>query len=266
MAEIGFFLKKFIGAILMPLPISLFIICLSLYLFKKRNHKIARRIAIIGLSLLVIFSLPITSQYFIRPIEFAYPKLPLEDPSYLKTLKPDYIVVMGCWHSDDKKLPLVAKIHQCSLPRVVQAVQMWHQYPDATLIFSGVGVDESDIAKGKVSDPAINAQLAMGLGVDKKQILLIEGTRDSEEEIAAQKKVVANSKFIVVSSATHISRLDLIYRHQGMYPIFSPAEYVSSHGEFSWRLLLPSASALQQSERAIYEYLGLAWVKVKSIF
>lgn len=266
LAEFGFFIKKLIGTLVMPLPISLFLILFSLYLFKKRHNKRARQVALFGLSVLFVFSLPITSQYFIKPIEFAHPKLPLEDPTYLASLKPDYIVVMGCWHSDDKKLPLVAQIHQCSLPRIIQAVQMWHQFPKTKLIFSGSGIDDEDKAKGKISDPAINAKLAAALGVAESNILLIEGTQDSEEEIAEQKKHVENSNFIVVSSATHISRLEILYSAYNLKPIFSPAEYVSGHGEFSWHLLIPSASALQQSERAIYEYMGITWVTIKATF
>ncbi|MDO6720390.1 ElyC/SanA/YdcF family protein [Psychrosphaera sp. 1_MG-2023] len=244
----------------MPIPICMAIILCGLYLYKRNRMAMARKLLIASALLVTFFSLPITSQLLIRPLELAYPKLPIEDPNYLATVKPAYVVVMGCWHSDNQLLPLVAQIHQCSLPRIIQAVQMWHQYPTLKIIFSGYAAMDD-----KKSDPAINAELAVGLGVPLSNIVLIEGPKDSLDEVLAHKKVVETSNFIVVSSATHIKRLDYLYRSNNLSPIFSPAEYVSGYGELSWRSFVPNASSIYQSERAIYEYLGLLWVTIKSV-
>lgn len=232
-----------------------------MYYFSSQKLKVARLLSFSGLTVLVFFSMPITSQFLIKSIEFSTPKLPIENDGYIAGLSPSYIVVFGCWHSDDPNLPLVAKIHQCSLPRVIQAVQIWRKIPSATIVFSGyAGVD------GKQSDPEVNAELAMELGVPGDKILLEIGTQDSEEEITRYKKLTDGKDFIVISSASHIPRLQYLFAEQNLKPVFSPAEYASSHGEFSWHLLIPSASGLRQSERGWYEVMGNLWVRLKSIF
>jgi len=258
--DIGFALKKIIGTLIMPLPITLTLIVIGLYYLNKRNPIRAKVFSALGIALLLIFSTPIVSQYLIKPFEFSYPKLEIEQPGYLANLDVSYIIVFGCWHSDDPKLPLVAQIHQCSLPRVIQGVQIWRQIPEAKLVFSGNAGKE-----GKLSDPATNAKLAISLGVPDSKIVLIEGTADSQDEIVEHKKLVGVNNFIAISSATHIPRLDTLYNKHGMTPILSPAEYVSSEGDFSWDLLVPNSSALHQSERAIYELMGNIWVRLKSV-
>lgn len=257
---LGFLLKKLIGALLMPLPISMILACAALYYCVTHQLKKAKYAGITAVSLLLFFSLPLTSQFLIHPLEFRYPKLPLEDATYIAELQPDFIVVMGCWHSDDDQLPIVAKLDQCSLPRVVQAAQIWHQYPAAKLIFSGTAG-----RNGNLSDPAINAELAQALGVEQSKVILLEGSKDSVDEVNSHKKLVAGTRFIVVSSATHMKRLDMLYQSVGLTPIMSPSEYVSSHGFLTIHSFIPSASSLKQSERALYEYMGITWTFLKSL-
>jgi uncharacterized SAM-binding protein YcdF (DUF218 family) len=201
--------------------------------------------------------MPLTSQFFIRPFEFFYPKLELSDQ------KIEYIVVLGCWHNDDDKLPLVAQLDQCSLTRIVQAVQFWYQRPDSRLVVSGW---QGKI--GKRSHPEVYAQMAISLGVPSNKIIRSVGSKDTAEEARAIKYIVTDKPLVLVTSASHMRRAVHLFQQNQMNPFPAPAEFLggSGQGDFSWTLLIPSARGLQQTERAIYEAFGNAWVEIKAIF
>ena len=262
MLELGFLIKKIIGVVLMPLPISCLLILFALYWLNRGNKKLAIRVFVLGLAVLLFFSTPIISSYLIKPLEFSVPKLEL---SKLDDSSLQYIVVLGCWHTDDPLLPLVAKLDQCSLPRVVQAVQIWRQFPESLVIFSGFDVEhEAKENLVKQSDPEVNSELAISLGLPKSNIILIEGAKDTEDEVTSIKAEVQQQPVIVISSATHMLRVKKLFNFHGISPLLSPAEYLSGHGAFSWQLFIPNARALHQSERALYEYMGISWVSLRN--
>lgn len=264
MSTIGFELKKILGVLLSPMPLFFIALAIAGFLMWRGYNKAGVRLSATALIVMLFLSTPITSRYLIWPIEFKHPKLALDSPQQiteLQKINPRHIVVLGCWHNDDDALPLVAKIHKCSLPRVVQGVKLWRLFPEATLLFSG-----HTARNDGVSHPEISARLAMDLGVPEHKILKVIGAKDTEDGINLYKHHIANTPFIVVSSATHMERVLFLYRKHGLEPILSPAEYASAHGHFSWQLFVPDAMSLYQSERAIYELLGNAWVKLKSLF
>ena len=259
--ELLFLVKKFVGGMLMPFPLTILMLLVALYLFKNNLQLLAKKIFFVAISFFLFCATPITSQLLIKPIEHQFTKLelstlPLEARNEIK-----YIWVMGCWHSDDESLPLVAKLGDCSLSRVVQASILWRQLPSVKIVFSGY-----EGKPNKLSDPEINKQLATAIGVPESSIILQIGTKDSHDEIQLMKAQTNGDKFILVSSASHLPRLKFLLEQQKLNPFLSPAEYVSSNGEFSLALFIPSSWALEQSERAIYEILGNIWVRLVSVF
>lgn len=252
-----FLFKKLVGGFFTPLPIVFLLLSYGIYQLYKGKSRQGLLCSLAGLSLLLVTSMPIVGGAVLRQYEFAYEKLNIQD---LKK-EPEYIVVLGCWHSSDEQLPLVAKIHQCSLARIVQGVQFWHKFPNSKLVFSGFSGKA-----GKPSHPEVNAQLAMDLGVPESQIILSIGNKDTAEEARVLSKTLAESPFILITSASHIPRSVRLFKAQGLSPIPSPAEYLSGHGSFSWQVLVPRASAIEQTERAMYEFLGNAWISIKLFF
>ncbi|NTS77741.1 YdcF family protein [Catenovulum sp. SM1970] len=258
MGDILFQLKKLIGVLVTPLPISLVFIILGTF-FLWRLKKVKGIIfSTIGIFILTLTSLPIISTHIVRPFEFSYPKL---DTTKLNSSPPSFIIVLGCWHSSDPLLPLAAKLHQCSLVRTVQAVQFWYQFPNSKVIFSGWEGKEN-----RKSHPQVNADVAISLGLPIENIILTSGHADTEDEANAIKHIVKDKQAILITSASHIPRAIKLFNQQGIFPHPSPAEYVSGHGDFSYQLLIPKANALYQSERGIYEILGNTWIKLKTIF
>lgn len=66
---------------------------------------------------------------------------------------------------------------------------------------------------------------------------------------------------VLVTSAAHMPRAIRNFQAVGLNPIPAPTQYLTGRGSrsslLSW---LPSSSALEKSELALHEYLGLlAW-------
>ena len=259
--EFLFVVKKLLGWLIAPLPIVFFLLGAALILCRCGWKKAGIRVGALSLIAFLFMSMPLTSQLLLKPLEFKFPKLPLENRDAMKALDFDYIVVLGCWHRDDEQLPLIAKPAACSLARTTQAVQIWHQFPRKQLIFTGSGAND-----GGEANPEINAQIAQSLGVSENNITVISGTKDTDDEAAVLRSHLADSRFVVISSASHLARIQYIFAQHQLSPILSPAEYHTAHGKITWRSFIPRASALRQSEVAIYEALGNIWVRLKTLF
>lgn len=259
--EFLFSVKKILGVLISPLPMTVCILMVGgVFLLKTPKSQYSKQVKILtisGIALLVIASSPITAFYLLRPIEIAYPK-------YQDELKQvDNIVVLGCYHSSDKKLPDIANVHPCTLYRLIEALRLSRVYPSAQLYLTGWDSDDTH----KMSHPEYSAKILMSLGVDKHRMTIIEGSKDTEDEVLVLKPVLKHKQNLVVSSASHFYRAMKLFDAHNVKVTPVPIEYLThKSGDWNWHLLIPDPDALQMTQRAVYEYLGNAWVNIKSEF
>jgi uncharacterized SAM-binding protein YcdF (DUF218 family) len=108
------------------------------------------------------------------------------------------------------------------------------------------------------------AQLAQELGVDRRDLVLEEQSGDTEDEARLVAHIVGKQPFILVTEASHMPRAMALFRKQGTNPIADPMGFRTRRGQtFGPQELLPDTEELRVSQRAVYEYLGLAWLKVR---
>ena len=108
------------------------------------------------------------------------------------------------------------------------------------------------------------AQVAQELGVGRRDMLLEEQSTDTEGEALKVAPLVGQQPFILVTEASHMPRAVALFRKQGAHPIPDPMGYYTRPGlPLSPPELFPNSEELRGSERAIYEYLGLAWAKLR---
>ncbi|MCP4157197.1 MAG: envelope biogenesis factor ElyC, partial [bacterium] len=70
--------------------------------------------------------------------------------------------------------------------------------------------------------------------------------------------------FLLVTSASHISRAVQIVKNLGMSPVPAPTDHkVKRKVQLSPDAFFPSASNLYKTERTFYEYMGIVWAKLK---
>jgi uncharacterized SAM-binding protein YcdF (DUF218 family) len=104
-------------------------------------------------------------------------------------------------------------------------------------------------------------------GVPRERILLDSASRDTRAHAVNVGRMLRDrgiSRFVLVTSATHIRRATMVFRHEGLEPIASAAALQSDEGEAPlWRRWLPSLDSLRTSEEVWYDALGLAYYRAR---
>jgi len=104
----------------------------------------------------------------------------------------------------------------------------------------------------------------MGLALQVEAILL-EKTRDTDENLAEASRVLAGRPAYLVTSALHMPRALMIAKRIGMDVTPIPCDYLASGISWSIRDLWPSPIRLYYTDSACHEYLGIAWQFLKDV-
>jgi uncharacterized SAM-binding protein YcdF (DUF218 family) len=223
-------------------------------LWFTRKEKIGKAVVLIGVVLLGILGYGFISEVLLRPLEYKYPPmLKFDDAQSVK-----WLVVLGGGHTSDPQLPANSQLSGASLARLVEGIRLHNMLPGSKLILSGgSGFDE-------VPNSEVLADVALAIGVDKRDLVLESASRDTKDEGKLIQKILGNDKFILVTSASHMPRSVALFERLGMKPIPASADYwVKNRQGLSPGMFFPSADGLMKAERVFYEYMGLAWAKLR---
>jgi len=76
--------------------------------------------------------------------------------------------------------------------------------------------------------------------------------------------MVGEEPFVLVTDAAHMPRAMALFRKQGTNTIADPTNYMDrGPTEIELGDLYPNTEGLCDGGRAVYEYLGLAWEKLR---
>ncbi|MBX6968796.1 envelope biogenesis factor ElyC [Providencia rettgeri] len=253
-----FFLKKYIGSLLMPLPLLLIIGFIGLILlWFTRWQRCGKTFTSLSLILLAVLGLQPVSDSLLAPVEGQYNKryeLITETPPQ----NIQYIVVLGGGFTYNPDWSPSSNLLNNSLPRVTEGVRLYLKHPDSKLIFTG-GKASSTISSAEVA-----AQVAQSLGVPAQDTIPLTEPKDTQEEAFEVEKIIGKSPFLLVTSANHLPRAITMFTDRGMQPFPAPAnQLVITSGINPWEKYIPSAYYFSHSERAWYEFLGTIWWHLK---
>ncbi len=258
-----FILKKIISGVLFPLPLSLLLSFLGLYLLWFTTKQKAGKILIsVGLVVLTLFSYRVLTDRLLRPLERKYDKFEIKSSSAASKIEEEsaikFVVVLGGGHSSDPELPLISQIGRSALVRLIEGIRIYRKYPDAKLFLSGGGGSDP------VSNAEVMARVAREIGVPERDIILETKSKDTKDEALFIKPIVGNEPFVLVTTASHIPRSMALFKKLGMNPIPAPVGHCVSevHGLNPYSLF-PSTGNLGKAELAIHEYLGITWAKLR---
>jgi uncharacterized SAM-binding protein YcdF (DUF218 family) len=251
----GFWLKKFISHLLLPLPFGLFLITLGIFALLVRCRKISISMIFIGFLVIALFSLHPISSTLINTLQNQYSPL-TTPPSNVSE-----VVVLGGGVSGNKNFPPNITLSASSLSRLVEGIRLLkliqQNHPHAQLILSGGRVFQSPAIAGKMQNTALM------LGIAAQNMTLENGSRDTREEAVFLQKIVGNKPFILVTSAFHMPRSIWLFKQLGMNPIAAPTQFLGKNNNpVFW--YIPKTTNLINSDLAIHEYLGMAWTKIAS--
>ncbi len=249
-----FLLKKFVSMFLMPLPLGVAFIILGLFFLHK--NKITKAKVVLSLSIvwLFIFSYSPIANSLLHSIESKNPTLHTA-PKNIK-----YIYVLGGGHDTDDKLPITSQVNETSVIRLTEGIRLYHQLDQKAKIIVSGSHGLFDLTEHAV----MQKKLAISLGVNKEDIILHLGTRDTEEEAKAGKKLLTNESFILVTSASHMTRALKFFTNEGLHPIPAPTNHLSSIKYLKYTNFF-SSHALMKSRIVFHETLGIMWQKIKGI-
>lgn len=250
-----FLMKKIITPLFYPLTISLLclIVGVALLLLTRRQRP-GKAMVLVGTLSLILFSCDPVSNLILRPLEFPPPPPPAAS-------SPPWIVVLGGGLSVDEQIPETGQLSGTSMVRLSEGIILYRQRPGSRLLLSGGKVFQ------KVSEADIMARVAASLGVPEADIVREEQSRDTEEQAYFIRELVGGSEFVLVTSASHMPRAVLLFNNLGMKPLPAPTGHLARTDEpLSPRRLFPSLSALNKTEIAVHEYLGLLWLRLKKLF
>ncbi len=252
-----FLFKKIVAPLFFPVSVVLLILIFGLFLLSLgHKKKTGKFFILVGILLLGTLSYEAVSERLLKPLEYMYP--PLIHPVNIEDVR--WIVVLGGGCTSDLKLPVTSQISDLSLIRLVEGIRLHREIPKSKLILSG----------GRVFDPVSEAnamaEVAIAIGVRKKDLVLEEDSKDTEDQAMFIHRMVKQEPFILVTSASDMPRSMILFKRLGMRPIPAPTEYKVKEGrETVPKRFYPTADGLMKAERAFYEYLALAWTKMKGI-
>jgi len=103
-------------------------------------------------------------------------------------------------------------------------------------------------------------------GVNAEQIHLEHAANNTWENAVFIRQSLSQYKqarIVLVTSAWHMPRARWCFEQQGMNVIAAPTDYMGEQEEYDSRNYLPDADALAASSRALHEYLGLFWYRIR---
>jgi len=250
-----FLFKKIVAPLFFPLSLCLEILLVGIFLlWFTRRQKAGKIFVTIGIVALTALSYRAASEIFLRPLEYKYP--PLTDVSAISDIK--WVVVLSGGHSPDSNLPITGQLSDASLVRLAESIRIHRELPQSKLILSG-GAVFSTITEAKVM-----ADVAIVLGVDAKNLILESESKDTKDQARLIQNIVGDNRFILVTSASHMPRSMALFQKKGMCPIPAPIGHrIIEKQKLTPAMFFPSADSIEKMERVFYEYLGLAWARLR---
>ncbi len=243
-----FLLKKFLGTLVMPVPLSLLLLVWALLLMLRRKTRWVGIIVVAVVTAGLIFcSYPPLTQPLIAAYENAV-------PAYQKNDQPvDGIVVLGSWHQSTPDQPITSEINEVGIVRLVEGIRIYRLNPGSKLIFTGF----EGIPEDAVTYPEKLKELAISLGVPADDIITLVGSRDTFEEAQLVAKQYADKNLVLVTTANHMPRALALFNHAGLQPVPAPTGHFTKPHR-NW-FTFPSAATLAHSEYWLHEELGRLW-------
>jgi uncharacterized SAM-binding protein YcdF (DUF218 family) len=196
----------------------------------------------------IVFSSNKVAQSLLQPLERAYPAWTAEQSGLVDL---ENIVVLTAWSGKDASLTAGMLLNDSSAFRVLTAAALWRRQPSAHIIISGLPRVADDMADALVS-----------LGVPRANITTERESGNTRESAIHCARLVAGTRFALVTSAGHMPRSMGLFARQGLDPLPVPTDYrlPGTWGGLAW---LPSPRGLAASDLAVHEYLGLAWYRLR---
>lgn len=249
-----FWFKKITAPLLFPVPLSLIAgVAGILGLWLADGAVWARLLVTFSVLLFGLSCYRPIADALLEPLERRYPSF---DPQTAGQ-SPEYVVVLGGGDTYDPTVPRTGQAAETTRVRLMEGIRLHRCFPGSTLLLSGGNVYGFD------TGARLMAWIAESMGVDPGDIAVEDASRNTADQARILAPLLKQSAFVLVTSASHMPRSMALFEKQGLKPIPAPAGHrVKSRSKTDF-LIYPGANELKKTERAVYEYLGLVWAKIR---
>jgi uncharacterized SAM-binding protein YcdF (DUF218 family) len=243
------YLHKILPLIFSPLFFILSIIIFGIIIGSKKT-------SFVGVIILIICSMPIVSGKMIAYLESDYE---LNRPSEISTA--DAIVVLSGMIKTIKTKDSLDYEWSEAVDRFFAGIDLFKLNKAPTLIFTrgkvpwSIGLPEGEFLREE----------AIKLGIPKKNILLTENVENTDQEAKAIKKLfsIDNPKIILVTSAFHMPRAQLVFEAAGINVIPFPVDFKTGAGKLTFMSFIPSAGSFASTNFFVREMIGRTYYNLK---
>lgn len=251
-------LSKILQHFFQPLPIALLLLVIAWFLLERRR-KVAKACFWTSIVLFLFLSNRMVSHVLLAGIEDKFPTKPLAEYPEV-----DLIVILGGSLSVKMTEPFI--LEENSGSRLVPGLQLFRLGKAKQLLVSGGNpyVRQDGVRRSEADDMGTFLE---SLGVPKEVIIKEGRSRNTEEnakEVAKEIEGQGWEKILLVTSAFHMRRAEMLFRKAGVEVIPVPVARKGMLDPRKWYLfLIPSSAALEMSGLAIKEHLGYIWGRLK---
>jgi len=254
------FLSKVLAIPLDPVGLALMLLAagfVCLYILKK--GKPARILFISGSSVLLIFSLPVTTHILLRGLEGRYPPVPVYEQASA------VVLLGGC--TVGKIPPRIYVETNINADRFFHAIRVFRETYSPKLVLTG-GLIEFTSNDTIPEAPAMFEFLNEFFGIDTADVILEYEARNTRENAVYAKMALEQAGFgtdiILVTNAYHMPRSVAIFKKAGFERVIpAPTGYLENERlslkPFAW---LPNPMCLLKSSIALHEYYGLVVYRI----
>ena len=169
------------------------------------------------------------------------------------------VVVLGGGYTWNPEWAPSSNLINNSLPRLTEGIRLWQANPGSKMIFTGAAAKTNPVSTAEAG-----ARVAESLGVPRSDIIVLDRPKDTEEEALVVKRAIGDAPFLLVTSASHLPRAMIFFRHAGLDPLPAPANQLAVTSPLNpWERAIPSPVWLMHSDRVGYETLGRVWQWLK---
>ncbi|WP_339816129.1 ElyC/SanA/YdcF family protein [uncultured Imperialibacter sp.] len=248
-------MKALLTYFIHPVFISILLLLLGVFFRFNGRKKSALVSFFLSASLFFAASTSLVPNYLIRHLESSYPAC---DPGQLTLSdKPIPIIVLGAGYGYNEKLPPLNRLSTTTLGRLVEAVRIYQQLPNAKVAGS------AGLVRQKINQAQAIAEGALALGVPPSDTLQLRGALNTWEEAGKfAARFGKSSRVVVATDAIHMPRAMMLFKARGLQPIAAPTNHlIKTEIRLTLFDFLPSTSSLKKTELVMHEYLGMLWAR-----
>lgn len=250
-----FFLSKTIGTMLLPVNFLIGIGVLGAILLATRHVVLGRRLLAASVLLLALCGFSPIGRLLILPLEERFP------PWDASRGAPDGIVVLGGSIDPDLSAERGRTVLNHSADRIVAAVELARQYPNARIVFSG---GSANLISGDAKEADHALSVFEKLGVARERLTLERLSRNTFENAEFVKAVVKpkeGERWLLVTSAFHMPRSIGLFRKAGFSVEAYPVDWRASRPSM-FSFSSAAVEGLELTQVAMREWIGLTAYRV----